>query len=432
MSQTLVMCQTANRLEVILKALRLLSLFLVFLSFSVSADVWVHRYEWNEEFEREFSEWMKTEAVNKDMFVASGSRWYGLSADCADAAYGLRAIFSYLNELPFAFTNPSAARSGRYRSITNSTGKFDHISNPDQRVVRFVNYLADVVGSSDLTYYDSFPQTIKSIRAGDMFTYRISARFGRTIRHVYNIKEINPTGSFDVIYSTQAIRKKNLPMMRRKEKEFTNLPNGNWGFRRFRWPSELGLSYGQIPLERGRSNEQYALVNQLGRGFFKHVKKTLATVTDTPQMALSRGLRNLCVEAKARVDYVKQGNDFRIEIGDRCMNYEEFDAYSTPARDKALKGTFTRLKETLDEIVSNGQGGQVDPMTLERAQAVFTREDSDLGEFCSIEWKAGHSVDLSELYRRQEAGLLSSHPNDNIDRRWGVMTGRKTKCKRWY
>ena len=262
-----------------------------------------------------------------------------------------------MNELPFAFTNPSAARSGRYRSITNSTDKFDYIADPDKRVVRFVNYLADIVGSSDLTYYDSFPQNIKSIRAGDMFTYRVKARFGRTIRHVYNIKEINPTGSFDVIYATQAIRKKKLPMMRRKEKEFVNLPNGNWGFRRFRRPNEMGLSYGQISADRGRSNEQYELVNRLGNGFFKHVKKTLASETDTPQMALSRSLRNLCIEARARIDYVKQGNDYRLEIGNRCMNYEEFDAYSTPARDKCLKGELWKtqrnsMKLSLMELIT--------------------------------------------------------------------------------
>ena len=89
MSYTLGMCQTP-KLEVNLKALRPLMLIALIFSTSLSADVWVHRYEWNEDWEKKFSEWMKTDAVNKDMFVSPNSRWFGLSADCADAAYGLR------------------------------------------------------------------------------------------------------------------------------------------------------------------------------------------------------------------------------------------------------------------------------------------------------------------------------------------------------
>ena len=62
---------------------------------------------------------------------------------------------------------------------------------------------------------------------------------------------------------------------------------------------------------------------------------------------------------------------------------------------------------------------------MERALAVFNGGDSDLAEFCAIEWKPGTSMDLSELFRRQEAGMLSSHPNDIIERRWGVMEAER-------
>jgi hypothetical protein len=402
------------------------------------AQIWTDTNTWNEDWERRYSSFVNSSKVTERMFVDSSSPYYGVEADCADAAYALRVIFAYQNSLPFAIRNPSGVRRGEpaYHNFNNRITRFNHIRNPERRLVEFINYIGSSVGSENLTRNDTFPVAINSIRGGDIFTYRIRARFNNFIRHVYNLKAVNPTGTFDVIYSTQAIADKGLPMIRRREREFAQLPHDAWGFRRFRWPEEVGLAISNIPSSRGNSNEQYDLVRQHGDRFFREVRNRLATVDETPNDRLQRSLNNLCIEAQARVDFVNQGLEYLRNNGNRCMDYAAYDAYSTPARDEALNQTFLRTKETYEEIVRNRQDGRVSRDILRHAEAIFANGrgfESELLRFCPINYRAGVSIDLAELHRRQNAGRLSSHPNDPIEHRWGENTRiSRTRCRAFY
>ena len=77
-------------------------------STNIEAAVWQDGQVWSVDFEKKYGEWMKSEAVHKDLFVSKESKYYGIIADCADASYALRAIFSLENNLPFKVLNPSA------------------------------------------------------------------------------------------------------------------------------------------------------------------------------------------------------------------------------------------------------------------------------------------------------------------------------------
>ncbi len=405
---------------------------------SAFAQVWVDTQKWNNDWEAKFATWMQSSAVQERLFVDARSPYAGIVADCADAAYAFRAIFAYENGLPFAIRNPSGARAGQpaYANFNNRIDRFNYVRDPNKRVVAFLNYIGSSVGSENLTRNDTFPVAISQLRSGDMFSYRITARFNNFIRHVYNIKNINPTGSFDVIYSTQAIADKNLPMIRRREREFVHLPHDAWGFRRFRWPEYIGQPISAIPASLGNSNEQYDLVRQYGDGFFRQIKRQLSTITETPDARMKRAMNNLCIESQARIEFVDQGLSFMASINGRCMDYAQFDAYSTPARDGALAQVFERTRDTYQEILRNREDGQVSRQWLQFAKAIFNGErgsESELTSFCPITYKRGTTINLAELRARIVAGKLSSHPNDTVEHRWGEPTrAARTRCRAFY
>ena len=411
-------------------------MILLGLSQSVHADLWQATNEWDMQWEKRFANWMRSSAVHKKMFTSSSSPYYGIKADCADASYALRAIFSLENSLPFRVQNPSGGRNA-YNYLSNELDKFDRYGNSRKRLVAFINYLGDQVGTEHLSHHDTTPVSVSSIAPGMIFTYKIKRFTGKTIRHSYNIKDVTMTGNFDVIYSTQAIAKSGSDMMYRQEYMFSNTPHGVWGFKRFKWPHLQGVSINRYPENFGYSQEQFALVDDMGtRSFFRHVKKTLQVSEETPQGLLTRSLNTLCVQAKDRVTYVNQAIEHMNNNGSRCMDYANYDAYSTPARDKALNEAFHSLFANRRDVESMGQSDEVDSdlwkaiVAIEKGAQYSTEQD--LYNLCSVNYRAGKTIHLAELYRRQEAGLLSSHPNDRIENRWGETTRRGTNCRVWY
>jgi hypothetical protein len=395
-----------------------------------NASVWQANNEWSEKYEIEYSKWVRTSAVHKDLFVSKDSPYYGISADCADAAYAIRAIFSKENSLPFAITNPSGSRSAE-NAISNNTRAFDNIRDPQKRFVKFINYIGESVGSENLTRLDTYSIKIDSINSSSMFTYKIKGRFGKSIRHVYTIKNVQETGNLDLIYSTQAIKKNKLPMNYRKGKQLVNPPKDVWGFKRFLWPEHIGARTSTYPESYKYSKEQFSLAKELGADkFFAMVKKTLQTSVETPDAIIERSLENLCLEAQARITNVAQGVSYNRQINGRCMNYREYDTFSTPARDKALRATFELLAKNFNEY----QSQITDPSVEVLAQDILFNDNRDLealNSFCPIVVNEDIQLNLSDLWSRIQSGKLSSHPNDSLTRRWGESS-ETTNCKVWY
>lgn len=409
--------------------------FLTFFSFNTEALVWNDTREWNIELEEEFSRWMQSGAVRENMFTDPQSKYYGINTDCADTVYALRAIFAYEHSLPFAITNPSGSRDPN-KTLNNRQNKWDYKGDEVKRLIAMIEEIGDSVGTENLAYYDTFPTSIKTVKPGTLFMYKIRARFGNFIRHAYNIKNINAVGTFDVIYSTQANKDKRLPLIRRKEREFENLPSNPWGFKKFKWPHLLNADLSSFPAELGASTEQYDLASSLGENeFFKMVRKTLASSQESPGERLNRSFNAVCTEAKARIEYVNQGLEHLNAIGSRCMNYEEFDAYSTPARDEALKGLFERYQTSFEEFIRSGEINSANPSIVNYSQFIFNATGSyaqELTDACPIAYRPSVTIHLGELRKRILEDKLSSHPNDSIEIRWGEKTSPKTKCKRWY
>jgi hypothetical protein len=409
-------------------------LALTFGSFNAQAAVWQDTQSWNLEYEQKYIEWVKSTNVREKMFNDSNSPYYGISTDCADTAYAFRAIFAFENKLPFAITNPSGNR-GTSPSLNNRSNKFDSAGPENKRLVAMITEIGASVGTENLTRYDTFPIAIKSITPGSLFTYKMKARFGKFIRHAYNIKDINPIGTFDVIYSTQSNHENRGDLLRRRDREFENIPSDPWGFRKFRWPEHLGVGLNSLPQELGASNEQFVLASQMDtRTFFKYVKKQLSSQNESLGEAVARIFKNVCDESKARITYVNEALDFLKQTNNACMDYQKFDAFSTPARDGALKEMFEKFKIVSQEARLENSG---DPQLLAFTNAIFNRKSSDavtreLKAACPINYRTDVTIDLAELWKRLSNDSLSSHPNDIVEVRWGETKRPATKCKRWY
>lgn len=415
-----------------MKLLSLLTILtLTFGSYNASAAVWEDTETWSLSYEQKFVEWMGSTAVREGMFTNTSSPYYGVNTDCADTAYALRAVFAYENKLPFAIINPSGSRDIS-KSLNNKTSKFDYAGPQNKRLVALITEIGASVGTENLTRYDTYPVAIKSIKGGTLFTYKMKARFGKFIRHAYNIKTVNPIGTYDVIYSTQANHAKRGDLLRRRDRDFENLPSDPWGFRRFKWPEHLGKDLSVIPAELEPSTEQFSMANAMGSSFFKHVSNQLATTTETSSERLSRVFQNVCQEAQARIMYVNEGLEFARKTGNACMDYTNFDAYSTPARDGALKDIFLNLESTLKG--ARAQGG-VDPVILAFAEYIFNGKgnvQAELQAACPITYRPDSTIDLAVFWNRMKNDRMSSHPNDTVGVRWGEVTKPLTKCKRWY
>lgn len=410
-----------------------LSFFFLFLS-QGNAAVWIDTQTWSPQYEEEYSKWMASSSVRENIFNDANSPYYGINTDCADAAYALRAIFSFEHKLPFGITNPSGSRE-MSASFNNRSNRFDMSGPENKRLVAMITEIGDSVGTENLTRFDTFPMAVKSIVPGSIFTYKIKARFGKFIRHTYNIKNINPVGTFDVIYSTQANRAVHGDLLRRKDRELENMPSDPWGFRRFRWPSQLNQNLDAIPQELGPSLEQYELAKEMDeRKFFQYISEKIATTNETPEARLNRLFTAACQETKARIFYVNQALTHLAQTENICMDYEKFDAYSTPARDLALKGIFEKLKQSLEEARPKNAS---DLQIASWVNYIFTQKGSsnagmELLTACPINYREGITIDLATVWSRLKKETLSSHPNDRVEVRWGETTKNKTKCKRWY
>ncbi|MDA9189394.1 hypothetical protein N9O57_00260 [bacterium] len=419
------------------------TLLLICLTFSIThklqGEVWRAKKEWSTKWEKKYSSWMKSSRVHTQIFTSKKSRYYGINADCADAAYALRAIFALENSLPFKVLNPSNYSSGK-KYLSNETDKFDSAGSSNKRLVAMINYLGSQVGTEHLAIHDTYPVSIASINAGTIFAYKVKGDDGNYARHAYNIKNVNSFGEFDLLYSSQAIAKANLNMVYKKSRLFTFPPLiHHWGFKRFKWPRLHHVKNSSLPSSFHSSNEQYTLAKKMNaRSFFRHVSSSLKTGKDSAEGLLGRKFNTVCSEARERIAYVNQGYSHHIKTGQKCMSYSDYDAYSTPLRDKTLRYYFLDLKDAVSEVIESGKQNQVNHSLMQMAKAIiygyskFSSSDYKLKKYCSIKYSSNRKIHLAELYKRVMAGRISSHPNDSLGARWGEPGANYTKCKKWY
>lgn len=391
--------------------------------------IWQTTAQWNAQYKEDFKEWVK-DKVTTDFFTNPQSEYYGIKVDCADVTYAFRAVFAYENGLPYQVKNPVYRNGHRYKYWTNEMPKFDRYSAGKKRFIRFVNFLGDSLGTETLNAYDSYPLKISKVDSADIYSYKKRTASGFT-RHTYNLKDVTDVGNFQLIWSNQQRKLEGKPMKYAEWSKLTQRPyKYKWGFRRMNFPSDYSTTMSQ---REDYGTEQYTLAKTMNETqFFKTVKNKLKTRDEDPNINLNRQIKNLCDQAKERIDVVKGGDDYRKSINNRCMNYTEFDNYSTPSRDGRFLDLFKRLEETLATYKLEGLDSRIGPELLEDVESILNAENADTYR-CVIHYKVGgKGLSLKDIYNGLKSKKLSSHPNDNLDRRWGQSVGSKTRCKVWY
>lgn len=409
------------------------SLFIFFICFITSksqASVWDSNQEFTSSWYKTYSDWIATN-VGPNFFKNKGIPFSTLKIDCADAHYALLAYFARENRLTLRINNGNT---------TNKTTKFDNISNSDERLVAFINYMSAHFGTESLSHTDTYPVAINKIRPGDLFMYKVGNGGGVT-RHAYIIKNINPDGTFDVLYSTQARMAKGLPLRRHETYMFskaplnTGLDKNHWGFRRAKPSDQAHISQESLNIS---DFSQYKLALEEGKFvFFREVRLTNQSIQETPNMAITRNFNTVCSAVNDRVEVVQSALNYVQQVGGKCLGEQKYDAYSTPSRDSGIKDMYYNYFLDLDRFMKASLQNRIDKNLYSLSLVIFgqsnlsANQSSKIYRACPINTSV-EKLNVADFKKRLYAGDVSFHPNDNAEWRWGIQNGPRTRCHTYY
>lgn len=423
--------------------LRLLLTPFIFLSITTQAAVWSDVNSWSPEFESRYSEWVRTSWTpdffsRKNLPNGQSNPYYGLRVDCADTVYSMRLIYSYENHLPFIIQDPTA--SGK--TLSNKMSRWDGQSEIN-RVRNFLGFIYETVSTRSLPN-DTFPVAINrtAIRPGGLMMTT------KKNHHSWTIKEILPIGVPHLIFNSVVGANSGYGLYERQSWpnpdwvfESDASPSGNAGFRDWRPAAYLNRPVWETP---GYSEEQYHIPLN---NWIRFAQGRLAISQETDAQLIGRLLRTTCEGLQGRVQSIKEGLTY-LQSHPRCMDYADYDTYSTPNRDRRIFDDFISLRRSYKEILRANGGHQLSPELLAQLNKIFpaislstVRETSQMQQqglsaesLCVTPYLPGKSMDLAEFKRRLFRGLISNNPHDGADYRWGELKGPSKlaqSCPSW-
>lgn len=409
---------------------KLIFLLLMIVGVQTQAQVWVAEQSWSSSWQNKYAQWVASN-VGPNFFKQLGGEYAKLRVDCADAHYALLAYFSFHNKLEFTVDNGN---------VTNMTTRFNNYTTSEQRLIALIKFMVSNLGTESLAHRDTYPVAINSLMPGDLFMYKVGTN-GNFTRHTYIIKNINPDGTFDVLYSTQDRMKKGLPLNRHASYMFTKAPTNkgvdqnHWGFRRSKMPQHASIPQEQLSLS---DFSQYSLARSVDNlGFFREVRRIHQSVQESPNMALKRNFNTVCSAVQDRVEIVTNGVRFVKSVGGRCLSYQEYDTYSTPSRDSGIKDNYRNFEIDFASVLQKGEQSRVDGNLLRVASVIFQKEKvsgqqaTPVYQQCPINTGLG-GINLAHFKQSLFAGRVSFHPNDTEGLRWGVSNEPRTRCEQFY
>lgn len=234
------------------------------------SEVWHSTRTWNHHWENIYKDWIN-ENLSITVFKGSSGILSGISTDCADALYDVRIQFAYEHSLPFVINAPDVLRS-QMKIFGSDTSMFDSIKDERERVRAFINYINDEVGTENLAK-DTFPVKIKEINSGIVYFVEWWL-FGKDEHHSYIVKGFDDNHEL-LFYASDAPRKVRKLQIDKKYPRFS-YSSAPYGFRRWRHPEYLLVQEKDIPEEEGYSNEQYKILERVGkRGILKEIRRQL-------------------------------------------------------------------------------------------------------------------------------------------------------------
>lgn len=386
------------------------------------AAVWQETQSWTPEWEQRYSTWVTNE-FNEDIYTHGPYK--GISTDCADAVYYARIIFAYENKLPFVIKDATGGSS----RITNQMSRFDG-GDSLQRVRKFMNFVGDATSTKSLPD-DTYPVAINrtNIRPGTVWSRprvtkdNIWRRIvGGNVKedpgHAEMVKDVSETGVVNLIGSTvpKEVRTLNLTS------SLVFMPiETSTGFRNWKIPANYNQPVTSLP---GYSLEQF---NEIGKGnvgrrnlkdWNADVQERLALRVESKDEYVSRQVANVCNLVNTRVAIIQKSEARRIALGGQCMDANDYDAYSTPSRDKRIKLT---LKQIVDAAGGNGLTGPQKAKKLKPAMDACP----------DIEITPGQKISLYDFSIGILKNDISSNPNDSFAARWGLESAGHNSCPKY-
>ncbi|MGK5086103.1 hypothetical protein WDW86_00960 [Bdellovibrionota bacterium FG-2] len=347
--------------------------------------LWAVQNQWNWGWEQRYAFWIRNE-VTPQFF-----KQYGISTDCADAAYALRWIFARTHALPAA---NHLSGSGVLFSQDSFKKKWFSLKpaplwHEDQRFLAALNYLLSLTYTHTL-FEDSYPIEI-SLRS--LFEVNHHLSLGESSGHTMIASRVETLPSsfspLTVFYST-------VPRALRDLAEMSY------------WESKQPTSSGWLlepqAIHPYFSSEQYSnsfLANS--QSFAEAVLLRL-----NPQMNVAarfaEGLNMLRSFVSNRKQIVNDG--FLTCNRNPCRpGSGRYEAWSTPARDERMSDLVFQLEEMLDDL------GQKLPTLWNEWQ------DARLLPILTLN---GAVFDMGVVILALKIGSYSSDPNDPIALRWGI------------
>lgn len=396
---------------------KVLFIILFTMSFISQAKVWEATQVWDDAAEKSWQTWIKSTSVQKDFFTKAGP-WQGLKLDCADTLYALRIIFAYENKLPFKIASGASHQST----------VVDKYASGLARVRAFINYVSDNNDAYALATSDTYPIKINDIISGDLYVTEWVLN-NKAVRHSHLVKDVSPFGYFHLLYGTT-------PAQSRVMNEILGFPlttiqGAPWGFRRFFKPQE----YGKTP--KLASNEQYDILKRVGPdGFFDEIQKMLEQVHEGIGNRIDRQMKNLCGLLSSRADLVQEAITFVEQKNGRCVSADEFNLYSTTARDSRLASGIKMLIHDWQKLTTEG-GFHEASLSYQMAMDYLTEMDRSeyarvqLSNICSVNYGGASNMDVKTFFDLYQEKKISAHPNDSLLTRWG-QDETKTNCPSYY
>jgi hypothetical protein len=385
---------------------------------SAQAAVWKEENQWSAEWEQKYSQWVKT-YVTEDIFLAGP--YAGLSTDCADAAYFIRAIFSHNNKLPFQVTNPATNKL-----FTNQTNAFDRIADDNQRLRTFLKAVADIVGTKSI-YLDTYPVQINRtyVVPGIILSHMVPTTSGGTTGHIDIVHDLRDSGSIEFISSTvpSAVRSLDITYA---IKSYPLTEEQQLGFRAWIWPqfrqqpvtTYPGYSLEQFYEGKTKSGTYLGYSGRDQYAWSDFIESRLRYHRATRADWLVEGIRTLCTMMKSRAGVVKASEEYKSKIGSRCMNASEYDAYSTPTRDQRIGMEISQFGMQFADVDNTGKIN-------------FDYLAKDFNKTCpAVTIMDGVTINLNQFISMARAGHFSSDPNDSVQARWG-MAASVSRCQKY-
>lgn len=406
-----------------IKLLSSLVLGVVVIGTSLSqAAVWQETQSWTPEWEQRYSNWVENE-FNEDIYTHGAYK--GMATDCADAVYYARIIFAYENKLPFVIKDATGGSS----RITNQMSRFDG-GDSLSRVRKFMNFIGDATSTKSLPD-DTYPVAINrtNIRPGTVWSRpRITKDniwrriIGGNVKedpgHAEMVKDVSETGVVNLIGSTvpKEVRTLNLTS------SLVFMPiETSTGFRNWKTPAQYNQPVESLP---GYSLEQF---NEIGKGnvgrrnlkdWNADVQERLALRVESKEEYVTRQVANVCNLVNTRVAIIKKSEARRIALNGQCMDAADYDAYSTPSRDKRIKLT---LKQIVDAAGGNGLTG---PQKAKKLKP-------EMDKCPDIEITPGQKISLYDFSIGILKNDISSNPNDSFNARWGLESAGHNSCPKY-